>query len=104
MPYFKCVPCKIRVSGAGTDPTDGSCPGCGLALEPVAKLSEVMGFRSSHVFDGPIPARIAEQVTDISGGREAAQAQIESDRWLDEGGSLSPAMLAEAIALEIPRP
>ena len=104
MPYFKCVPCKIRVSVAGTDPTDGSCPGCGLALEPVAKLTEVMGFRSSHVFDELIPARIAEQLTDISGGREAAQAQLESDRWLDEGGSLSPEMLAEAIALEIPRP
>jgi hypothetical protein len=104
MPYFKCVPCKIRVSVADTDLTDGSCPGCGLALEPVAKLTEVMGFRSSHVFDEPIPARIAEQVTDISGGREVAQAQLESDRWLDEGGSLSPEMLAEAIALEIPRP
>jgi hypothetical protein len=104
MPYFKCVPCKIRVSvaDAGTDPTDRSCPGCGLLLEPAAKLTEVMGFRSSHVFDELIPARIAELVTDISGGREAAQAQLESDRWLDEGGSLAPEMLAEAVALEIP--
>jgi hypothetical protein len=104
MPYFKCVPCKIRVSvtGAGTDPMDGSCPGCGLSLEPVAKLTEVMGFRSPHVFDRSIPARVAVRVTDISGGREAAQAQLESDRWLAEGGSLAPELLAEAVALEIP--
>ena len=64
MPYVKCVPCKIRISvaGNGTDPTDPSCPGCGLSLEPVAKLTEVMGFRSERPFDESIPARIAQEV------------------------------------------
>jgi hypothetical protein len=40
-------------------------------------------------------------VTDISGGRAAAEAQLDSDRWLNEGGSLAPEMLAEAVALRI---
>jgi hypothetical protein len=64
MPYVKCVPCRIRVSvaGTGTDPTDPSCPGCGLALEPVAKLAEVMGFRSAQPLDEPVPALIAQQI------------------------------------------
>jgi hypothetical protein len=104
VPYFKCVPCKIRVSvaGAGMDLAGESCPGCGLALEPVAKLTEVVGFRSPNVFDPALPPRVAEGVTDISGGRAAAQAQLDSDRWLNEGGSLAPETLAEAVALEIP--
>jgi hypothetical protein len=64
MPYVKCVPCKIRVSvaGTGTRPTDPSCPGCGLSLEPVVQLIEVMGFRSAQLLDESIPARIAEEI------------------------------------------
>ena len=94
MRYFKCVPCKIRLSaaGAGTDVTDASCPGCGLSVEPVVQLTEVLGFRSPNLFDPPLAPRVAEPVTDISGGRAAAEAQLESDHWL----------LAEAVALAIP--
>ncbi len=104
MPYFKCVPCKIRVSAAGADSnlTDGWCPGCGSALEPVAQLTEVLGFRSPNLLDPAAPTQVAERVTDISGGRAAAEAQLDSDRWLNEGGSLGPELLAKAIALEIP--
>jgi hypothetical protein len=104
VPYFKCVPCKIRVSvaGAGTDLTEGSCPGCGLSLEPVAELTEIVGFRSPNLFDAAVPPLVAARVTDISGGRAAAEAQLESDRWINEGGSFGPEMLAEAVALEIP--
>ena len=104
MPYFKCVPCKIRVSVAvaDTDRMDGSCPGCGLSLEPVAKLTEVVGFRSPALFDAAVLPRLAQRVTDISGGRAAVEAQLDSDRWLNEGGSLTPEMLAEAVALDIP--
>jgi hypothetical protein len=101
VPYLKCVPCKIRVSaaGAGTALTDGSCPGCGLELEPVAKLTEVLGFRSPNLFDPSVPQPVAAPVSDISGGRAVADAQLETDRWLNEGGSLGPALLAEAVAL-----
>jgi hypothetical protein len=64
MPYVKCVPCKIRVSvaGAGLDPADPSCPGCGLSLEPVVKLTEVMGFRAERPFEEFVPARIAQEI------------------------------------------
>jgi len=93
VPYFKCVPCKIRVStaGAGTALTDGLCPGCGLALEPVVKLAEVLGFRSPNLLDPSFPPSVAERVADISGGRAVVEAQLETDRWLAEG-----------IALDVP--
>jgi hypothetical protein len=104
VPYFKCVSCRIRVSvaGAATDLTDGSCPGCGQSLQPAANLTELMGFRSPNLQDSSVPPRIAERVADISGGRAAAEAQLDADRWLDEGGSLPPEAIAEAVAL--PRP
>jgi hypothetical protein len=104
--YFKCVSCKIRVSsaGAGTALTDGSCPGCGLALEPVVELREVLGFRSPNLLDSSIPPRVAARVADISGGRSATEAQLEIDRWLDEGGGLAPDPVSEAVALVIPPP
>ena len=94
MPYLKCVPCKIRVStaGAGTELTDGSCPGCGLALEPVGKLTDLVGFRVLNLLDPFVPRQVAAPVSDISGGRAVAEAQLETDRWI-----------AAAIALDIPR-
>ena len=99
MAYFKCVPCKIRVSkaGAGTALTDGSCPACGSPLEPVVKLTEVLGFRSPNMFDAEVPPRVAERVADISGGRAAADAHLETDRWFDEGGRGAPELLADAV-------
>jgi hypothetical protein len=104
VPYFKCVSCRVRVSdaGAGTTLTDGLCPACGLPLEPVVKLTEVLGFRSPNLFDASVPPPVAERVADISGGRAAVEAQLETDRWLDEGGSSAPELLAEAVALAIP--
>jgi hypothetical protein len=106
VPYFKCVFCRIRVSasGAATDLTDGSCPGCGQALEPVGKLTEVMGFRSPNLYDSSVPPRIAERMADISGGRTALEAQLDAERWLDDGGSLPPEAIAEAVALPKPTP
>jgi hypothetical protein len=106
VPYFKCVSCRIRVSvaGADTDLTDGSCPGCGRSLQPVAKLTDVMGFRSPNLYDRSVPPRIAERMSDISGGRAAAEAQLEADRWLDVGGALPPEAIAEALALPRPTP
>jgi hypothetical protein len=92
VPYLKCVPCRIRVSasGTGTALTDEACPNCARALQPVADLTDVVGFRSSNLLDPSVPPGIAERVADISGGRPVAQAQLEIDRWLDEGGSLAP--------------
>jgi len=106
VPYLKCVSCRIRVSvaGAATDLTDGSCPSCGRSLQPVAKLTDVMGFRSPNLNDSSVPPLIAERMADISGGRAAAEAQLDADRWIDEGGSLPPEAIAEAVALPRPAP
>ena len=92
MPYFKCVPCRIRVSasGARTALADGACPGCGSALEPVAQLTELVGFRSLNLPDPSVPPGVGER-----------ESRIEVDRWLDEGGGLGPQPLAEAVALEL---
>jgi hypothetical protein len=72
-----------------------------MALESVADLNEVMGFRSPNLLDPSVRARVAERVTDISGGRSVAEAQVGIDRWLDEGGSDGPEPLAQAVALEL---
>lgn len=95
MPYFKCVSCKIRVStaGAGTDLAHASCPACGQSLESVASVAELVGFRSPDL-QAAVPPRVVQRVGDISGGRQAAQAQLDAERWLGEGGSLSPEDLA----------
>jgi hypothetical protein len=63
-----------------------------LPVERVAELTEVLDFRSPDVFDGAVPPRVAERIADITGGRAAAQAQLDTDR-----------MLAEAVALPDPR-
>lgn len=103
MPYLKCVPCRIRVSasGTGTALTDGACPSCGRALEPVADLTDVLGFRSPNMLDPSMPPGVAERVADISGGRPVVESQLEIDRWLDEGGSLGAEPFAEAVALDL---
>jgi len=114
MPHFKCLACKARLySAAGPDDLVGDlCPGCGSLLEPVGELAEIVGFRSiraraSAVDDGP-PGRhqrIADRVDDFFARREAilAQARLDAERWLDDGGSFSPEAVAEAVALPIPQ-
>jgi len=87
VPYFKCVPCRTRVPATGGDTPDRSCPSCGMALVPVADLTEVMGFQSRDLIEPSVPA----------GG-----AEVEIDRWLDEGGNDEPERLARAVALERP--
>ena len=62
------------------------------------KRTEVMEFRSYNLHDSSVPPRIA----DISGGRAAAEAPFDADRWLDEGGSLPPEAIAGTVAH--PRP
>jgi hypothetical protein len=106
VPYLKCVPCRIRVSatGAGMDFAPAACPDCGSALEPVAELIEVMGFRSPNRLEPSLPRVVGDPVTDISGGRSAARSQLEADRWLDEGGSIGLDPLADEVALDLRPP
>jgi hypothetical protein len=92
VPYFKCVPCKVRVSATGADTavSDRPCPSCGMPLESVADLTEVVGFR------------VAEPVADASGRRPATEEEVEIDRWLDEGGRDEPEQLGKAVVRELP--
>ncbi len=78
MPHFKCVSCRTRLYSRTNPPEQVGdlCPDCGSLLEPADNLAELVGFRS---------------VT--------AQARLDSERWIDDGGSLA----AEAVALPPPR-
>ena len=43
MPHYKCVTCTTRLRAASG--SEGSCERCGSVLEPVAALSEIVGYR-----------------------------------------------------------
>lgn len=114
MPHFKCVACKSRLySAAGPGDLVGDlCPGCGSLLEPVGELAEVIGFRAikdrDSADEGSPPRthqRIAGRVDDFFARRKAilAEARLDGARWMDDGGSLSPEAVAEAIALPTPK-
>jgi hypothetical protein len=114
MPHFKCVACKARLySAAGpADLVGDLCPGCGSLLEPVDELAEIVGFRAikdrdSAADDSP-PGRhqrIADRVDDFFARRETilAQARLDAERWIDDGGRFSTEAVAEAMALPTPR-
>jgi hypothetical protein len=113
MPHFKCVGCKTRLySAAGPDDLVGDlCPGCGSLLEPVGELAEIVGFRAikhrdSAAADSPpgTHQRIAGRVDDLFARREVilAQAPLDAERWVDDGGSFSPEAVAKAMALPTP--
>lgn len=54
MRYLKCGRCRIRLDRTGPEVHlfDRRCPICGSALEPVAELSDLVGFRSFDLADG----------------------------------------------------
>jgi Zn-finger nucleic acid-binding protein len=114
MPHLKCVACRTRLSStASSDVQVGDlCPGCGSLLEPVGELAEVVGFRAikprTVEADSGAPGthqRIAGRVLDLMARREAthAEAPLDAERWLDDGGSFSPEATAEEAALPAPR-
>jgi hypothetical protein len=106
VPYLKCVACRIRLDQAGpeADLFEGLCPICGIALEPAAKLAELVGFRSFDLAQGEqafetspdARKRSVRRVQDLMARRDTAQAQtrLDAERWIDEGGRFS----SEAVA------
>jgi hypothetical protein len=111
MPHYKCVACKTRLYSAGHPPelVGDLCPECGSLLEPVGELTEVVGFRSIRSRDGAADdeapgthQQIAARVDDFLARRAEilAQARLDAERWVDEGGSFR----AEAVAVAMPRP
>jgi hypothetical protein len=109
MPHYKCVPCKTRLycTGSPPDQVGDLCPGCGSLLEPVAELAEVVGFRAIKSRESAAEGgasgthqQIADRVDDFLARRTAilAQARVDSERWVDDGGSFR----AESVALPPP--
>ena len=109
MPHFKCVACRTRLYSAASPPdlVGDLCPECGSLLEPVGRLSELIGFRAIKPREGAgdgndlgTRERVTDRFDDFLDRREAvlAQARLGADRWVDDGGSFR----AEAVAL--PRP
>jgi hypothetical protein len=88
VPHFKCVACKTRLdSTAGpADLVDDLCPGCRSPLEPVGELAEIVGFRAIKPRDAAL-----------------AEAALDAERWLDDGGSFSPEAVAAETALPATR-
>jgi len=77
MAQFKCVACNTRQHGAArpADLVGDLCPGCGASLEPVG------GPPGRH-------QQIADRVDVFFARREpgVAEARLEAERWLDDGG------------------
>jgi len=75
MPHYRCVPCKTRLEAREPDPARHECPGCGALLDPVADLSQLVGYRS-------------------------VTRAVAAERWLGDGGAFA----AEAMAVALPHP
>jgi hypothetical protein len=102
MPHYKCEGCRTRLysAGAPADLVGDLCPGCGSLLEPVGRLSEIVGFQS-------IRQRVGAPDDSPRRGHEGTAGGIVDDLFarreaILSGASPEPEALAAAIAL--PRP
>ena len=98
MPHLKCVTCRTRyyTPGGRDDPIEDRCPDCGCAFEPVADLSELVGFRAITAHDGPQHG-LVERLGGLLDRRAREQAARERRSEHDDDG-----LIAQAVAL--PRP
>ena len=64
MPHFKCVRCRTRLYSAArpADLIRDVCPGCGLVLEPVGELTEIVGFQSIAHGSSVSPDAVAQAI------------------------------------------
>ena len=83
MYHLKCDVCRIRVRGQQRQPggVGELCPGCGSLLEPVQRLSELLGLQERKWEDS-----------------DALAADPDASRWLDDGGSVALEAVAKALA------
>jgi hypothetical protein len=97
MPHLKCVGCRTRyyTPGRRADPIEDLCPFCGAAFEPVAELTELVGFRAITARDGP-QRGLVERLGGLLDRRAGEQAR--NDSRSTGGGDAIP----EAIALPHP--
>jgi hypothetical protein len=80
MLHFKCEGCRLRLARkpAPANLVDDRCPGCGAMLEPVRRLSEIVGFRAidesallAHDDAGDGHRWLAARVLEVRGGRQS---------------------------------
>lgn len=84
MPHLKCEACRVRLHSPQS-PIDGVgelCPACGSLLEPVSRVSELVGLRLIRW--------------------EPSEDEAERDAWRALGDY--PVSLPEAVAQVLPRP
>ncbi|HME66996.1 MAG TPA: hypothetical protein VKG61_19065 [Streptosporangiaceae bacterium] len=101
MPHYKCVACRTRLFNAGgpSELVGDLCPQCGALLEPVGRLSEILGFRSIQRLDGAEPAAsagqlpLAERVDGLIDHREAGDSAASGSGFV-----------AAAVAVAISQP
>ena len=77
------------------------CPECGVPLEFVGELSEIVGFRSVDPRAGAEDDAPADRVSYLTDRRDARleELRVAAERWLDDGGSFDE---AAAAALDPP--
>ena len=83
MYHLKCDVCRIRVRSQQRQAGEVGelCPGCGSLLEPVQRLSELLGLQE----------RRWEDTDEFAAGPDASH-------WLDDGGYVTPEAVAKALA------
>jgi hypothetical protein len=108
MPDFKCAACRIRLRSPAGDGAAPPCPICETPLEPVAELSEMVGFRSIEWGESPAEGEpvepLARPVSDLTKRRETRTEQVDAERWLDDAGSFDTDAVAAALERLPPRP
>lgn len=57
MPHFKCETCRTRLATIAE--VADVCEGCGLPLERVTELSELVGYQATTLADGGLATAIA---------------------------------------------
>jgi hypothetical protein len=103
--HLSCEDCRIRLRASASDIEllEDSCPICGAKLTAVPFPSGVVGFRSFDLHalaergsTERLPSTPAQPI-DLVARRQAALAQdrFDTDRWADEGGSVSNEAVAE---------
>jgi hypothetical protein len=92
MPRFKCESCRTSLYSAARagDLIDDRCPSCGApsdSARPVAvrarRPAPIRWASADH-------QRIADRLGAFMDRGRAAQARLDAERWLDDGGSFSP--------------
>jgi hypothetical protein len=97
-----CLRCRMRLhaSAPELDLLLGMCPICGMSLGRASSGSGVMGFqlfgpRCARDQESSAPPSAVRRPVDLEARRAAAQEDLDAERWLDQGDSVSGEAVAE---------